>query len=298
MPRKIEGLRRAEVVDTSEFADLGKIKIRAMGLMPEDAWEYADVLTPFGGLPNMGMQALPPIGSIGFVLYERESEIDPVWVGGLLRSFGEELDEGYANPVEGEDPSDFVIKTQYTQSDDQELQGTGNKVENILKMNEGEITVAKVRQDSDSYEYKTEAYDMEEQAYNLLKITDEEFKIKFKFSDNSKSNTISVNEERVELSFDTDSGEKTININEDTIELTSGSSVIIINKDGDVEVNTDAKIKLNGDDNTGVLYEPLRDFINQTYNSHTHGTPAGPSSPPTSPYSNSNSMKSKSVKLT
>ena len=165
-------------------------------------------------------------------------------------------------------------------------------------MNENELTIAKVRQDSDSYEYKTDSYNLEDQPYNILKFTNEEIKLKFKFSDNSKSNTISVNEERVEMSFDTDAGEMSAKVNEDSIELSAGGSIVTINKDGDVEVKTDGKITLNGDNNTGVLYEPLRDFINQTYNSHTHGTPAGPSSPPTASYTQSSSMKSKSVKLT
>jgi phosphotransferase system IIB component len=164
-------------------------------------------------------------------------------------------------------------------------------------MSESELTLAKVRQDSD-YSYDKESYDLEEKAYNIVKMTDEEIKINFKFEDNSKSNTISIKEDGVNMTFDTDAGEMKATINEDSIELTAGGSNILINKDGDVEVTTQGKVKLNGDSNTGVLYEALRDFINSSYNSHTHGTPSGPSSPPTKPYTQSQSMKSQSVKLT
>lgn len=293
----VSGLRRVEVVDTSEFADLGKIKIRVLGIMPEDAWEYADVMTPFGGLPNMGMQALPAIGSIGFALFEREQDNYPVWIGGLLHSWGEELDEGYANPVEAKDPTDFIIKTQYTKFDDQELESDSNKVENIFKMSENEFTIAKVRQDADNYSYKKEEYELEDEPYHVLKFTDEEIKIKFKFKDNSKSNALILNEDEANLIFDTDAGEMSIKATEDYVTLIAKGSEIKVNKDGDIEIMADGKVKLNGDGNTAVLYEALRDFINQSYNSHTHGTPAGPSSPPMSPYTQSSSLKSQSVKL-
>jgi len=297
--RSITGIRRARVINTDEFKETGKIKINILGLMTEDAYEYAEILTPFGGLPNMGMQILPPIGAIGYVQFERNQDTLPVWIGSVLRSWGKELyEDKTANPVESEDPSDFIIKTQYTKTDDQEYDGDTNKVENILKMNENEFTLAKVRQDTDDYSYEKESYDIEDKAYNIVKLTDEEIKINFKFKDNSKSNNISVKEDGVSMSFDTDAGEMTTVVTEDTIELTAGKSIITVNKDGDVTIDTEGKVKLNGDSNTAVLYEPLRDFVNQTFNSHTHGSPAGPTSPPTSPYTNTQSMKSKSVEMT
>jgi hypothetical protein len=167
-----------------------------------------------------------------------------------------------------------------------------------MKLNENEFTMAKVRQDADEYVYAKEAYNMEDRAYNLLRLEDDQVKLRYKYSDNSKANEIVLNDEGVNLKFDTDSGEMSVQVREDSIEIVSGSTSITLKKDGDVEVNTTGFIKLNGDSNTGVLYEPLKEFINSVYNSHTHGTPSGPSSPPVSRYTQSQTMQSKSVKLT
>ena len=297
MSRSIRGIRKVEVVNTDDFKETGKIKVRIIGLMPDDAYEEAEVLTPFGGLPNMGMQILPPIGSIGYVSFDRENENFPVWIGAVMRSWGKELtEEGYGNPVEAEDPTDFLIKTQYTKFDSRDIDSDDNKVENIIKMNENELTLAKVRQDSD-YKYEKSSYNLEDKAYNLLTFNDEEIKIRFKFKDNSKSNIISVKEDAVKLSFDNDAGEMNALIKEDSIELSAGGSTINISKDGDITINTDKKVKLAGDSNTAALYEGFRDFVNQAFNSHTHGSPAGPTSPPTTPYTSTNSAKSGKVKL-
>ena len=297
MARTQLGLYKAEVMNTANFNDTGKIQVRVLGINVEDTWVEAPVLTPFGGNPNMGIKSLPPIGSFGYVMYERGQNTAPIWVGSLMRFWGKEFENGYGNPVEGKDSTDFIVKTQYTKIDDRELDTKNNRIENILKMNETEFSLIKVRQDSDAYEYKTEAYDLEEEPYHLLKLTDEEIKLKFKFNDNSKSNTISLKEDKVELSFDTDAGTMKASINEDSIELTAGGSHLILRKDGDIEIMSSAKIKLNGEGKSAVLYEALRDFINQAFNSHTHGSPAGPTSPPMKPYTSASSMKSANVKL-
>lgn len=295
MALKMSGLYRAQVVETDEFQELGKIKIHILGMSNEDVWEYCEVTTPFGGLPNMGISAVPPIGAVGFVGFERNRDDTPVWLGGLLNFWGKPQEDGYARPVEAEDPSDFIIKTQYTSFENRETESSENKVENIIKMNENELTIAKVKQDDD-YEYKKEAYKLEDQAYNMLRITDEEIKIKFKFTGNNKSNSISVTEEKANLTFDTDAGEMEINVVEDSITLKAGSTTLVVNKDGTLEIDA-SMIKLNGDPNTAALYEGFRDFVNNAYNSHTHGSPSGPTSPPVKPYTSSQSAKSESVKL-
>ena len=38
----------------------------------------------------MGMQAIPPIGAIGMVLFEKEKDGRGVWIGGILLSYGPE----------------------------------------------------------------------------------------------------------------------------------------------------------------------------------------------------------------
>lgn len=296
MSREMRGLHRAQVVNTEEFQDTGKIRIHILGLGSEEAWEDAEMLTPFGGLPNMGISMVPPIGAHGFVLFERGKDDTPVWMGGLLNYFGTSQEEGWARSVEGEDPTDFIIKTQYTKFDERDVDLNSNKVENIIKMNENELTIAKVKQ-GDDYEYKKESYDLEEQAYNLLKITDEEIKIKFKFAGNNKSNSISVTETKASLTFDTDVGDMEIKVEEEALTLKAGNATIVLNKNGDIIISGDKEIHLNGTGGSATIYEGFRDFVNKAYNSHTHGSPSGPTSPPTKPYSSTKSAKSEDVKL-
>lgn len=293
------GLYRCTVMDTSNFLETGYIQIRIHGLDPLDIFQDAEIMTPFGGLEGMGIQALPPIGSIGFVLFELERDERPVFigsklVGGVPNEDNQAEEDAVLNRVESEDPSDFIIKTQYTQFEERELTGKENKVENILKMTENELTLAKVKQSDDNYEYPEEGYDMKESAYNIMQLTDEAITLRFKFGDNSSSNEIVVKEDDVSMSFDTEAGEMAIRVNENDIILQTTKSTVTINKDGNVVVEAD-KIELGGDSNSAVLYEPLRDFVNQIFNSHTHQSPAGPTDRP-KPQANVK-MKSKKVKL-
>jgi hypothetical protein len=312
MAGRIPGMHRAQVIDTKEFGDTGTIQVRVLGLNPQ-GWEDCEIMTPFGGLPNMGMIAIPPVGSIGYVLFEREDSRYGVWVGSVIpsvKTFGDKImksdSETPGIAVETQEsapemaPTDFIIKTQYTKAykaDGEELTSKDNKVENILKMNEKEFTLAKVNQ-GDKYEYKAKAYDYKDMAYNTLSLTDDSIKINFKFPDNSKSNSFTLDKDKVIMTFDTDAGEMKSTITKDSIELSAGDTTITIKKGGDVLVNTSAKIKLNGDSKAAALYEGFRDFVNNAFNFHTHGTPSGPSSPPVSPYNSAQSAKSDSVRLT
>ena len=90
--------------------------------------------------------------------------------------------------------------------------------------------------------------------------------------------------------------DQTITVTEDKTTIKNGESDIIVHNDGKVEINAD-KIQLNGTDGTGMFYEGFRDFVNNGYNSHTHGTPSSPSSPPIAPYTSSSTTKSQNVKL-
>jgi len=291
------GLYEAEVLDTSEFATTGKIKVRIGGMPNRDIYEMAIVLTPYGGLPNMGMQTLPPIGAYGVIAYIREKDENPIWMGSMMRWWqdnnSKELDNGYANPVEAQDPSDFVVKTQYTTIEDQDLDGESNKVENIIKLNEEGITLAKV-QGNDNYKYQKSGYDLaKDYPANTITIKDSEIKLKVRTDDNSADRTFIVNGAELRMEWGED---QSIIINKDKTVIKNGSADITILKDGKVEVNAD-KIVLKGEDGTGMFYEGFRDFVNNAYNNHTHGTPSGPSGPPTALYTGTSTAKSGHVKL-
>jgi hypothetical protein len=292
---RLSGLFQAEVIDTSTFRERGQIRIRTLGFNYEDeekGWEWARVMMPFGGLENMGMQFLPPIGAVGFIMYERGDPSRPIWVGTVMHYWGKQLEDGTAQPVEAENETDFVIKTQYTKREDREVSSTENKVENVLKMNENELTLTKFHQ-SDQYEYLNSSYNAEEKAANMFKLTDDEIKTKLRTSDNSEDRTISITEDEIKVEY---ADGKKITITEDEIFLDQDGVSINVSKDGEVNVTADSII-LNGENGTGIFYEIVRDFVNNAFNSHTHGTPAGPSSPPVTPFTNISQGKSKHVKL-
>jgi hypothetical protein len=94
------GVFRARVVDTVDFKETGKIRIRVLGMDPDDVWQNAKIMTPFGGLPNMGMQFVPPIGAEGLVAFERGSDRLPIWLGGLIMTHGQTVEDGYNTAVE------------------------------------------------------------------------------------------------------------------------------------------------------------------------------------------------------
>lgn len=292
----LPGLYRAQVISTEEFRERGEIRVRILGFTPEDeekGWIWCKVMLPYGGLENMGMQYLPPIDAMGYIMYERGDGHTAVWVGSIMRFWGPTIEDGVAQPVEAQSETDFVIKTQYTKRDDREVASTENKVENVLKMNEEEFTLAKYHQ-TDQYQYADSEYELDgDRAINVIKLTDEEIKLKLRTGDNSEERLITMNEDQIKMVF---GDGKSIIIEEDTITINQDSATIEIDGSGEVNVSSD-KIVLNGENGTGMFYEVFRDFVNQAFNSHTHGSPAGPTSPPVTPFTNAPQGKSKHVKL-
>lgn len=278
---RLSGLFQAEVIDTSTFRERGEIRIRTLGFNYEDeekGWEWARVMMPYGGLENMGMQFLPPIGAIGFIMYERGMSNKPIWVGTVMNYWGKPLEDGTAQPVEAEDETDFVIKTQYTKRDDREISSTNNKVENILKMNENELTLAKFHQ-SDQYEYLDSSYDVDSgKAANVIRLKDEELKLKVRTQDNSADRSIIINGENIIIEF---TEGKSLTISEDSVQINQEGSAITVGNDGVVKIDAADHIELAGNSYKAVRYEPLIQFINSVYMKHTHGTPSGMSAPPT-----------------
>ena len=285
----VSSLFRAQVVDTQTFKSTGKIHVHVFGYTVENTYAEAEVLTPFGGLPNMGIQAVPPIGAIGFVLFERTQRDMCVWVGSVLTAVGNQfeiykdaVDEGYGNPVEAEKPEDFIIKTQHTKFDDRDTEGKTNRVENIIKMNEKELTLAKVNQADDTYEYQKEAYDISPTTnpnlpYNVIQITDEGITIKYKPTNSPDDNymTMSLTEAGLQMKHKVGNEERTLDLNEEGISIDAkGNGVITIKNDGTVVVEA-KEIQLGGDTNWATLYEGFRSFVNDVFMNHQHGSACG-----------------------
>lgn len=283
----------AYVVDNTKFSETGEIKIQVSKLRSA---VFAEVMTPIGGMPNMAMQWVPPVGASGYVLYKGGDNRRPVWIGAKLLPWDAagatelsdvDLRQGV---VEADDPiADFVIKTQNNTFDNQDMDDAdNNKVENIMKMSKKEFTLAKVQQ-TDNYEYKTDNYDVAtEKYYQIITMQDDKIQVKFNSADND-GEFAELNMTEGETKLDTSYGDKTatITLNEDGVTIDSdGKSTITIDNEGNINVTgkkmvVDAdKIELGGNSSKAVLYGPVRDFINQTFNMHTHPTPSGPSGPP------------------
>jgi hypothetical protein len=297
MGSRLSGIFEAEVLDTKDFVTTGKIKVKLASMPDPELWEFAVVLTPYGGLPNMGMQTLPPIGAWGCVAYLREDQSSPVWLGSLLRYYqtpsAKVLDDGIANPVEGKDPTEFVIKTQYTKTDNLDTDSDDNKVENVLRLNEKYFQIAHIQQ-TDKYKYEKDAYEAEDnKPINSITIKDGEIRLKVRTDADDADRYFVVNGEQVKFEYDEDHN---ITFDAKKCVIKSGQADIEVNDSGKVVVTAD-KIELNGNGFTAAMYEPIRDFINQSYNTHIHGTPSGPSSPPVVPFAQAELIKSKHTKL-
>jgi 16S rRNA G966 N2-methylase RsmD len=289
---KASGMFRATVTDTSTFPTTGKIKIHIHGIGHPDAIEMCSILSPFGGLANMGMQAVPPIGAEGVVLFEREDDDFPVWMGSILVDHGKSLEKGNAHPVEATDETDFIIKTQYTTKKNQDVTDTGNKVENVLRMSDKDFTLAHLHQ-TDKYKYETKAYNLNKNfPANTITISDTEIRFKVRTPDDSEDRYFVVDGTQLKLEWGSD---QSITVNKDKTTIINGNSQIVLKKDGTIEMPVD-KIILGGTKGHGMIYETFRDFVN-AFNSHTHGTPSGPSSPPMAAFTNASDGKSEHVQL-
>ena len=294
MADRVRGIYRAEVVETDSFLEQGKIKVRISGFNDGNSWEKATILTPFGGGANYGMITVPPIGAHGYVMFEREMDTYPIWLGSMIKYDGKEVKDAYHIPVEVQDPSDFVIKTQYTTKGHTDLDTDKNKTENIIKLNEKMLYLGKFQQ-TDKYKYEKASYDPDKDAINSFCITDTYVKIRMKYKDNSKANEFTVTESALTLSYDTDEGKMNIVVAKDKITMTAGGSTITMSKDGNIEIMSAKQIHLNGSDKSVTLWEGFNDMVS-VFNNHTHGTPSGPSSPPMTRYTQAQQAKSKNVK--
>ncbi len=297
----------ATVLDNSSFKETGEIKIQVSELRTAT---YAEVMTPIGGLPNMAFQWVPPIGAYGYIMYKGGDSRRPVWIGSKLmawdRAKATEVSDIDLVPgvIEADDSvSDFIIKTQNTTFENRDVDDAeNNKVENILKMSKGEFTLAKVKQ-GDKYEYKTESYDIKtEPNYQIISMTDDKIIVRFNSAENDGEYAeLNMTEGETKLSVKYDNKEVFIKMTKDGVNVDSaGKTSINIDAEGNINITgkkmvVDAdKIELGGNSNKAVLFEPLRDFIMQTYMTHIHPTPSGPSGPP--PGKNV-SFASKKVKL-
>jgi len=217
---------RGKVINTNDPQKRGRILVRVLLFDSEEEkdenFRWAYVLNPLGGPHNSGFYIIPPIGTVGFVAYLDGDGSTAIWLGASnkipyhVKTNDEEIDIPPL-PVEMEDPTTIVLKTQYpTRQDDTtnyNISASGEdeskwiKTENLFKLSEGEFTLLKYNQGRTSkdgykisYTYNYEEYSIDSDIMangeveddsdkedplnnnyaNFLRIKDDEFRIFYK----------------------------------------------------------------------------------------------------------------------
>jgi hypothetical protein len=160
----------------------------------ENSHQWIPVLSPYGGNPQMGMFMLPPIHANGYVVFEEGDPRRPVWIGSYALSAKTKIDEEASKsagftvfkteasipPETGNDPTTFIIKTQYTTLDNKDVTSNDNKIENMIVMNESKLELVHVNQSKYSYKYGGIS---EEFSRSYLRLEDDSITIGVKNSD-------------------------------------------------------------------------------------------------------------------
>lgn len=297
-------LFRAEVVNTDNFISKGYINVYIEGIDFEqtntsDSVRNCLVLSQFGGLDRMGFITCPPIKSLGYVMFPNgDMNLDPVWMGSVNipadKNTDKNEDAKYKLPKELSDPTEILLKTQYTKIDNEVLNGSSNKVENFIKLNEDSIILAKVRQD-DYGQYDYERNDLLEQPVHSIQINNDSIILSFKQKGNQKIHSFELNDEGILITAENNKI-SFIKINENGITLNSGDkSTLNLSSDGIISIDAEQEIDLNGSSDNVTKWSGFNDFVD-AYNNHTHGTPDGPSSDPNSKWNKAKSAQAEKVK--
>jgi hypothetical protein len=128
--------------------------------------QWIPVLSPYGGLRQMGLFMTPPIHAEGFVEFEEGDPNRPVWIGAYPFAPAKEIDEestksaGYSivkvNPTVPQemqqDASRIILKTQYPLVSNDDVENEENKIENLIILDETKLQLLHVNQNE--YEFK------------------------------------------------------------------------------------------------------------------------------------------------
>jgi hypothetical protein len=167
---KAYGIYRAKCLNNRDPIGLGRILVhvysRDGGLSySEDSHQWIPVLSPYGGLREMGLFMIPPINAEGFVQFQDGDISKPIWVGAYPFAPAKQIDDeasqaaGYAvvkvlptvPPELGADASRVIFKTQYTTQDNPDPTSDSNKVENLVTMDNDKFELLHVNQSEYAY---------------------------------------------------------------------------------------------------------------------------------------------------
>ena len=106
------GKYRGVVVDNADPEQLGRLKVRVPSVLREATTSWASPCAPYGGLAEQGLFLIPDVGAEVWVEFE-EGNLDlPIWVGTFWsKRGGTPTTPTEARQMEGNDPKRRVLKT-------------------------------------------------------------------------------------------------------------------------------------------------------------------------------------------
>lgn len=162
---KYYGIYRAHVVNNNDPQGIGRIQVHIYardGALNYDptSHQWIPVLSPYGGLSQMGLYIAPPIHAEGYVTFEGGDPGRPVWNGTspyvptpvLNQAASQSAGYGVVQitpttPQElGTDASRIVWKTQYPTLNNSDVTSNSNPIENLLIMDNTQFTIQHVNQ--------------------------------------------------------------------------------------------------------------------------------------------------------
>jgi hypothetical protein len=167
---KYYGVYRAKCINNNDPEGLNRILVHIYELdgqlsYSEEGHTWIPVLSPYGGLPQMGLFMVPPIHAEGFVIFEAGNYSKPMWLGTYPFGAETEVDQeaseelGYTVlnvkptiPQEAtEDPTKVIWKTQYPSLSNPDTESDENPIENLIVMDETKLQMLHVNQGAYSY---------------------------------------------------------------------------------------------------------------------------------------------------
>ena len=167
---KYYGIYRAHIINNNDPLGIGRVQVHiyirdgALSYDPTNH-QWIPVLSPYGGLFQMGLFIAPPIHAEGYVTFEGGDPIHPVWNGTSPPVPQSTLNQqasnaaGYGvvqvNPTTpqelGTDASRIVWKTQYPSLDNSDTTSNDNPIENVLIMDRDQYSIQHVNQTAYQY---------------------------------------------------------------------------------------------------------------------------------------------------
>lgn len=167
---KYYGVYRAHIISNNDPLGVGRVQVHIFirdGPLSYDtaSHQWIPVLSPYGGLSQMGLFLAPPIGAEGYVTFEAGDPNLPVWNGSFANFNVTTLNQqattaaGYGvvqvqptiPPEIGSDASRIVWKTQNFTQNNPDPTSNSNPVENVLLMDNTQFTIQHVNQSAYQY---------------------------------------------------------------------------------------------------------------------------------------------------